>query len=101
MSRTVYRYRFEPFVEAADVEASLLLAIWGCEALHGESQTRLDAAHFFDADGRACVIDATTPVGRDLNRLFAGFLRREYGEDAFTVKRSVEQAHRECKETCA
>jgi hypothetical protein len=70
-----------------DIEASFVLAVFGAESLHGETQVRLDASHYLDADRRACVIDAGTPVGRDLNRLFAGFLQREYGEDAFTVER--------------
>ncbi len=69
-----YRYTFEEHVPSEEIEASLLLAILATESLHGESQTRLDAAHYFDPDKRACVIDAGTPVGRDLNRLFTGFI---------------------------
>jgi len=86
MARELYRYKFPPEVSLDDVEASLLLAVWGAESLHGESQVRLDASHFFDAQKRACVIDAGTPVGRDLNRLFVGYVRREFG-DAFRVER--------------
>jgi hypothetical protein len=82
-----YRYRFNEATPMEDVEAALLLAIWGCEALHGEAQTRLDAAHFLDVDARACVIDAGTDVGRDFCRLFLTFIRRECGEDAFQVER--------------
>jgi hypothetical protein len=73
MTQELYRYIFNATVPLADIEASLLLAILATESLHGEAQVRLDAAHFFEADRRACVIDASTPVGRDLNRLFAGF----------------------------
>lgn len=88
----LYRYDFDETVQTEDVDAALLLAIWGCEALHGEAQTRLDAAHYLDPAQRACVIDAGTPVGRDLNRLFTGFLIREFGPDAFTVER-VDKRH--------
>jgi hypothetical protein len=87
MTRELYLYHFPPPVPLEEVEATLLLALWGTESLHGESQARLDAAHFLDRDRRACVIDAGTPVGRDLNRLFVGFIRREFGEDAFRVER--------------
>ncbi len=87
MGTDLYRYDFDEKVQSEDLEAALLLAIWSCEALHGEAQTRLDAAHFLDPAKRACVIDAGTPVGRDLNRLFVGFIGREIGADAFTVKR--------------
>jgi hypothetical protein len=87
MTKELYRYSFPPHVPVEDIEATLLLALWGAESLHGESQVRLDAAHFLDPDRRACVIDAGTPVGRDVNRLFVGFVRREFGNDAFRVER--------------
>ena len=45
------------------------------------------AAPALDAESRTCVIDAGTAVGFDLNRLFVGFVRREFGEDAFRVQR--------------
>ena len=91
MSTEIYRYDFEEVVPTEEIEASLLLAVWSCEALHGEAQVRLDAAHFLDVAERKCVIDANTPVGRDLNKLFVAFLRREYGEDAFHVRRVSKQ----------
>lgn len=87
MNKVVYRYRFHPRVPVQEIEASLLLALLATEGLHGESQVRLDAAHYFDRDHHACVIEADTPVGRDINRLFVSFMRREFGEDAFTVER--------------
>lgn len=67
MSSDVYRYKFAPNVEMEDVESSVVLAIMAAESLHGEAQTRLDVAHHLDPATRACVIDAGTPVGRDLN----------------------------------
>lgn len=89
MTATLYRYEFDRTVSREDIEAALILALWGCEALHGEPQTRLDAAHYFAPERLACVIDAGTPVGRSLNRLFIGFVTRSVGEDAFTVARLV------------
>ena len=87
MTKELYRYAFTPDVPIDEVEASLLLAILATESLHGQAQTRLDAAHYLDPAKRACVIDAGTPVGRDLNRLFTGFLSREFGTDVFSVDR--------------
>jgi hypothetical protein len=87
MTKGLYRYNFRPTVPLEDIEASLLLAILATESLHGEAQVRLNAAHSFDADQRACVVDANTEVGRDLNRLFAGFVTKEFGADAFEVER--------------
>lgn len=87
MHREVYRYTFHESVDLDDIETSLLLSIMSIESLHGESQARLDVQHLLDCDQRACVIDASTPVGRDMNRLFTGYVRREFGDDHFTVKR--------------
>lgn len=87
MARDVYKYVFDPSIDIADVEASLLPALLAAESLHGETQVRLDAAHILDPAKRACVIDAGTSVGRDINRLFVGFISREFGEDAFRVER--------------
>lgn len=93
MTKELYRYAFTPGVPVEEVEASLLLAVMATESLHGETQTRLDAAHYLDPIKRACVIDAGTPVGRDLNRLFTGFLGREFGEEAFSVERIANHDH--------
>lgn len=90
MAREVYRYVIAAEVPLADAEASLVLAIFGAEALHGEAQVRLDAAHLFDMESRTCVIDGSTAVGRDVARLFTGYLRRGYGERCFTVRRLEE-----------
>jgi hypothetical protein len=87
MIQEVFRYVFSEGVAIEEIETSLLLAILATESLHGEAQVRLDAAHFLDPVKRACIIDAGTPIGRDLNRLFTGFMGREFGADAFSVER--------------
>jgi hypothetical protein len=87
MSAEIYRYTFAPAVPIEEVEASLVLAIMAAESLHGQAQVRLDAGHSLDGDKRRLVIDAGTQVGRDLNRLFLGFVSREFGEDSFQVER--------------
>src|SRR5262249_15574154 len=43
MSRELYRYTFAPEVPPEEVEATLLLALFAVESLHGEAQVRLDA----------------------------------------------------------
>jgi hypothetical protein len=87
MSQLLYRYQFDAGVEMTEVESTLALAILATENLYGESQVRLDASHYCDAEIRSCVIDGSTAVGRDINRMFTGFLSREFGEDEFRVER--------------
>ncbi len=84
---TLYRYSFPPDVPPAEVQGTLLLAYVAVEGLHGESQTRLDAGSALTRTFGPRVIDASTPVGRDLARVFTALLRREFGEDSFRVER--------------
>lgn len=93
MSAEVYRYSFAASVPFEEVEASLLLAVMAAESLHGQAQVRLDAGHALDGEKRQLVIDASTPVGRDVNRLFVGFIGQEFGEDAFQVERVDDRHH--------
>src|SRR4029453_8153666 len=74
MASDLYRYVFDEAVPGEEIETTLVLSIFAVEALHGESQTRLDAGHAFDGKRRRVVIDATTAVGRGVNRAFLGFV---------------------------
>jgi hypothetical protein len=87
MKYEAYRYSFPPGPPFEDVEAALLLAILAAESLHGESQVHLDATFVVCAEHRQCAIESTSTVGRDLNRLFVGFLRREFGDHSFHISR--------------
>ncbi len=87
MSSEIYRFTFDDKVPAEELEQTLLLSILAVESLHGESRVRLDGRYCMNARNRRCVVDAGTPVGRDLNRIFAGFLTREFGPGAFNVQR--------------
>jgi len=82
-----YHFRFTDDVDMTEVEASLVLAFFGAEALHGEAQVRLDADHTFDRDRRLCIIDSDTKAGQDVCRLFTGYLRREFTPDQYSIKR--------------
>ena len=87
MPQAIYRYELGAAIPTDEVEATLLLAIVGAESIHGETATQFGVAHYFDVDKRVCVVDAREAVGRDFNSLFAGFLRREFGPEAYRVRR--------------
>lgn len=87
MSDLLFKYSFSHDLDMAEVEGAFVLAILATESIHGESDTRLLAEHAMDLTKRTCVVDGSTPIGRDLNRLFVGFLRREFGDDEFSVHR--------------
>jgi hypothetical protein len=86
MAPEKYRFTFDEQVALEDVAASLILARWATEALHGEPVVALEAKHHIDAPNRQCVVEAVSPAGRDLARLFLGFLRRELAPAQFRVE---------------
>ena len=87
MNHDIYRYEFSLNVPIAEVEQSLTLSVLTTESLHGRTRVRLDASFCIDKEKRACVVDAGTEVGRHIASIFTGYLTREFGENAFKVKR--------------
>jgi hypothetical protein len=87
MNEFAYRYTIAERVPIDEIGVTLLLSVIAAEALYGETEARLNAYHALDADARSVAIDAATPVGRDLNKLFVGFLVKEFGAASFTVRR--------------
>jgi hypothetical protein len=84
----MYTYRFRRHVDLDELQDTLTLSVLGTENLHGRSRVRLDAWYRLDRQRRTCQIDASTKVGEDLNQLFAGFIAKEFGEQAFQVRRA-------------
>jgi hypothetical protein len=82
-----YRYQIASAVPFSEVEESLLLAIIAGECLHGPSRARLEAAYCTDQKTRACVLDASTEVGRDIARIFTGLLTKAFGDRSFKLER--------------
>lgn len=89
MPSAAYVYAFGPEVAWEDVESALLLALFATEALHGETALQLETRHVIDGGQRTCAIDVSTPVGRDLNRIFFNFIRRENGSNTFAAREYV------------
>jgi len=87
MKKDIVRYTFSQSVSMREAEETLLLAVLAVESLFGESTVRLDASFSIDSSRRACVIDASTDVGRAICRVFTGFVSREFGSDAFKIHR--------------
>jgi hypothetical protein len=92
----VYRYTFQPSVPVEEIDHTLTLAIVGVESLHGASVTLNDVRHLFDTTKRAVVIQADTEAGRDLARLFTGYLSQEFWLEQFRVERVDSAAQRAC-----
>jgi hypothetical protein len=87
MESCILRYDVTREIPIEEVEATIVIVLATLESLHGEAQVQLAAPYFLDLDQRACVVDTSTDVGRDFSRVFLGLLRREFGDNAFRVRR--------------
>jgi hypothetical protein len=81
-----YRYIFGWDLPLEEVQATLQMALVATECLHGAALVALEAPYQFDSQLGICEIPASTPVGRDLNRLFTGMIQKEFGEASFWVE---------------
>ena len=82
-----YRYQFAESICLRDAEDTLLLALLAAEGIYGPARVRMDAAYTVDAPLRAIVVGSATQVGQDVSGVFTSFLTREFGPDAFRVRR--------------
>ncbi len=88
MTQETYKYRFDQkTVPARDMEDTFMLALLAVESLHSRPRVRMEVGFVIDKPNRTCIINAVTPVGRDLARIFTGFATCEYGERAMRIER--------------
>lgn len=87
MAREAYRYRFREGVELREAEDTLLLSFLAAEGIFGEARVRMDAGYAIDATINVIVVDASTLIGQVINAVFTAFISREFGRDAFNVRR--------------
>lgn len=82
-----YKYQFREGIDTRDVEDTLLLAFLAAEGVFGEARVRLDGAYSTDREARTVTVDASTAVGHVVNAVFTTFAIKEFGRDAFAVRR--------------
>ncbi len=87
MTQETYKYRFDQTVQAQDLEDTFMLALLAVESLHSRSRVRMEGQFKIDKNNCTFIIDAATTVGRDLARIFTGFVTCEYGDHAVHIKR--------------
>lgn len=88
MPENLLRFVIAPTIPMDEVEGTLHLARLAVESLHGEDRVRLDAKFSIDRATHTCMIDAACEVGRALAMIFAGYVRREFGDGAVRMERA-------------
>ena len=87
MNTNVYRFVFEPQIVLEEAEMTLQLAIFAAEGLFGAARVRLDFGYYVDEHSRTIIVAGTTEVGETIVKIFTGLALREFGEDAFRMRR--------------
>jgi len=90
MRRTIYHYSYGPQVNLSDVRDTFRLAYLATQSVYGHRRALLEANFDLDDADRSGWIDARNDVGQHLHRVFMGYLRREFGDDHFTVRAGTE-----------
>lgn len=90
MAEERVRFRFLKSVPIDEVEGTLRLACLAAEALHGTDRVQLEAKYAVERAGRTVTIHMVNEVGRDLALIFSGYARREFGQEAFEVRRPTQ-----------
>ena len=84
-----YKYQFRDGTDQRDVDDTLVLALLAAEGLFGEARVRMDSSHSQHRESRTLTVDASTAVGQVVNAVFNIYAIKEFGRDAFTVRRLV------------
>ena len=87
MNTNAYRFVFEPQIVLEEAEMTLQLAIFAAEGLFGAARVRLDFGYYVDEPSRTIIVAGTTEVGETIVKIFTGLALREFGEDAFRIRR--------------
>jgi hypothetical protein len=81
-------FEFSPDVPIDEIEGTFKLALLATETLFGTDRVLIEAVYRIDLANRAIDVDRCNNVGGTLALVFLGFLRREFGSDAFRMKRT-------------
>ena len=82
-----YVFSFPAELPLDAIEDTLMVAALAVESLVGRPSFKLNASFRLDKKNRTCRIDATTPAGKQIAKVFAGLVAREFGEAAYRVER--------------
>jgi hypothetical protein len=81
------QFTFSPAVVIEEVQGTLALAVMALESLYGPDRVVLDATYRLDPQTRTLDVDRANDVGATFALILLGFLRREFGPDAFRMRR--------------
>lgn len=94
MFRKACRYSLnfgESEITFEEASVTLKMCVLAAKSLHGESQFFLDSPFYIEHSSGTFLIDMESKTGRDLNLLFIGFLKKEFGPNSFSIGHEREE----------
>ncbi len=82
-----YRFQFKEGVDLRSVADTLLLSLLAVEGIYGAARVRMDSFYTIEGTLNVIVVDGSTQVGQDVAGIFTAFITKEFGRDAFSVRR--------------
>ena len=92
MTINVYRFEFDRDVSLIEAEETAQLAGMAVEGLFSTARVLMDFNYHVDEPHRTIFIDGTTEVGDAIVKVFTALALREFGEDAFRIRRIEERS---------
>ena len=83
----LFRYKFQPEAEFAEVEDTLFLALSATEAMHGSSQTEIVLRYWSEPKNRAVIIDGSNAIGETLACVFHDLIKKSVAPTDFRLER--------------
>jgi len=80
-----YRYEFDESISFEEAQETLVLSRIAVASALGESRARLEIADCTHPNERCIEISANSVAGQMLNRIFTGYLAREFTPNGFRV----------------
>lgn len=81
------RFDFDDDIPTASIEETLDRSLTAAESLYGATAARIEVSYALNPENRACVIDAGTPCGSVLTKVFTALVSREFGDGCFSLSR--------------
>lgn len=92
MRTSEFRFQFTADVDLAEAENTLRLSLLAAEGLHGEAKVRTEVTYAVDPIRAEIRVSGGTAPAEATAQIYTSLLSREFGREAFTVRRETEPA---------
>jgi hypothetical protein len=89
MHEPEYTFLFSSDVDLDEATGTLRHSLMAAEGLYGEARVRTEVSFAIEPVRAAIRVSGVPPILDSVTQIFASLLTREFGRDAFTVRRDA------------